>query len=97
MKILALLICLFLTGCDRIAEDIKRGTPGSENYIAEDYQEVTIIQVHEGKFIEVKNGTAIIQPYTVVEDNKGIRYKVGGVIGEIGDKFVKDVSLDTEI
>lgn len=90
-------ICLLalLAGCD--SEAIRRnGRPGDAGYIAPDYRPVKMIAFEPELIEEVGGRVAKRQAYSVVEDDRGRRYRVIGRAGEVGDEFQMDVSLLTE-
>ena len=94
-KILLCAVVLFsLCGC----EELKRnGRPGDPGYIAPKYLTVTVIDF-EPEFIGNAGGRAVTRnAYSVVEDEHGKRYRVGGKVGPVGDTFKMDVSLLDEI
>lgn len=85
---------LVLSGC----EDIRRnGKPGDPGYIAPRYVQVKVIEFEPELVLETDQGTVIKQPYSVVEDEEGKRYRVLGKVGPVGDTFKMDVSLMNEI
>lgn len=98
-SILMLVACVALIGCTQAEMDeLKRGRPGSKNYVAPEYVQVTIIRFNEGYVTKVNDRMSMVEkPHTVVEDDRGRRYRVKGNVGEVGDQFQMDVSLGDEV
>jgi hypothetical protein len=89
------LVCVFaLAGC---TEQLRRGEPGSPNYIAPDYRACKVVAFEPELFRKAGGRTGVRQAYSVIQDDRGRRYRKLGRVGEVGDEFQMDVSLSEEI
>lgn len=94
MRTLACLLLLAVFGCEEIR---RNGRPGDTGYIAPEYMKVKVIEFEPELIQETSKGPLTRQAYSVLEDEKGRRYRVVGRVGPIGDTFSVDVSLMEEI
>jgi hypothetical protein len=78
-------------------EKLRRGQPGSADYIAPDYRDCRVV-AFEPEFVGEAAGRAVKRDaYSVIEDDRCRRYRVKGRVGEVGEEFSMDVSLQTEV
>lgn len=93
-KFIFIILLVISCGCEAIR---RNGFPGEDGYIAPKYLQVEVIEFEPELITEIGGRAAVRQAYSIIEDEEGKRYRVGGRVGPVGDTFKMDVSLMSEI
>ena len=94
MKYIAIITALLFVGCSEITEETRRnGRPGDSGYIAPHFVEVEIVKVVPFHQENVGSMYMYTKDHVIVQSEDRKRYEVLGHVGEVGDKFMLDISL----